>query len=333
MPVDPDYRPLKNFTDKFPDVSGNEINGLGETAVRQPSPFFWHPPNKQTHGALQEEVIRYHRQSDAMREHFSPTPPGGRGPKPIQQAEATVKKSAAEWTTTIKELALQGEAELVGVTRMDPLYVYEGYEIKEPWIVLVGVSMPYEEISQAPASFENPTAGAIVGREYNRAARVCRSLANFILSQGYFAKAWPGPYASALSMMPAAIEAGLGTLGKHGSLINETYGSSFRLSAITTDMPLVSDKPKDIGAEDFCLKCQVCVNECPPAAISHEKQMVRGVSKYYVDFDKCIPYFGETLACGICIAVCPWSRPGVGPSLSTKMLRRRKDTEKAPDGA
>ena len=32
-------------------------------------------------------------------------------------------------------------------------------------------------------------------------------------------------------MIPHAIEAGLGQLGKHGSLINERLGCSFRLSA------------------------------------------------------------------------------------------------------
>jgi len=154
-------------------------------------------------------------------------------------------------------------------------------------------------------------------------SRVCRELANFILAQGYEAETYPGPYAKQLNMIPAAIAAGLGQLGKHGSMINRTYGSSFRLSAVSTDMPLISDGPDEFGSEDFCMSCQLCVKECPPGAISDEKQMVRGVEKWYVDFDKCIPYFGEALACGICLAVCPWSRPGTGPKLAEKMLTRR----------
>ena len=125
-------------------------------------------------------------------------------------------------------------------------------------------------------------------------------------------------------MMPAAIDSGMGQLGKHGSLIHRTMGSSFRLAAVTTDLPLVADSPEDFGSEDFCLNCQICVQACPPGAIENDKQMVRGVEKWYVDFDKCIPYFGETLACGVCLAVCPWSRPGIGPGLSEKMLRRRQ---------
>lgn len=324
MSDDPIYRPKSNFTDLFPEISGNVVNGLGETKVRRPSPFFWHPPDRQTHGALQQEVIAYHRQSAEMRKYFSSTPPGGRGPKPVPQAKEKMSKSPEEWSRAIKEFALSHEGDLIGITAMDPLYIYEGYEIQHPHVIIVGVSMAYEELAQAPASFENPTAGTVVAKEYNRASRVSRSLANFILEAGYDAKAWPGPYASALSMMPAAIAAGLGQLGKHGSLINKTYGSAFRLSAVTTDLPLASDAPEDIGSGDFCLNCQICTNACPPAAISNDKQMVRGVEKWYVDFDKCIPYFGETLACGICLAVCPWSRPGTGQTLSEKMLRRRQ---------
>ena len=31
----------------WPDISGNDINGLGETARRQPSAIYWHPPRRQ----------------------------------------------------------------------------------------------------------------------------------------------------------------------------------------------------------------------------------------------------------------------------------------------
>ena len=318
---DDGYTPDPRFTSLLPEISGNEVNGLGETEIRRPSPFFWHPVDRQAFGALQEAVIGYQRRSAEIRKTYSPNAP--RGPKPIERAATRTDKDAATWTAEIKDFAISNEADLVGITAMDQSYVFEGYEIDDPWVIVIGVAMDHAELNKAPDTLDNPASSVEVGRQYNRAARACRVLANHILAQGYQAKAYAGPWASALVMIPPAIAAGLGELGKHGSLINREYGSSFRLSAVTTDMPLVAGEPDEFGVEDFCTSCQVCPRACPPDAIFEDKQMVRGFEKWYVDFDKCIPYFGETLGCGICIAVCPWSRPGTAPKLAEKMLRRR----------
>ena len=90
-------------------------------------------------------------------------------------------------------------------------------------------------------------------------------------------------------------------------------------------MPLVATGPKSFGADDFCATCQVCTRACPPGAIVEKKQMVRGVERWYVNFDSCIPYFAETASCGICIAECPWTRPDVRPKLLATMARRQEN--------
>ena len=64
--------------------------------------------------------------------------------------------------------------------------------------------------------------------------------------------------------------------------------------------------------------------------------MVRGKRKWYVDFDKCVPYFVDNKTCGICLAVCPWSRPGVVDNLVVKMAHRLptgrgKSADASPD--
>jgi epoxyqueuosine reductase QueG len=299
------------------------VNGLGEVDWRPPAPFFWHPPDKQTHGALQKFIVSRFRPASGEDRSFR-NPNVDRGPDIVAVASERQERSSAAWTGTLKEFALGDEADLVGVTKVIPDYVYQGYAVDEPTLVMIGVAHDYELLSQAPGSPERPEAYFDLHDQYNRAARVAARLTNFIRGQGYAATPFLGPMGGALNMIPAAIAAGLGELGKHGSMINRTHGAGFRLSAVATDMPLDEDEPDQFGADQFCVNCQVCRDACPPDAIANEKQTVRGTAKWYVDFDKCIPYFGEHMACGLCIAKCPYTRPGVAPRLIAKMAQRAK---------
>ena len=321
-------RPKEYFESKMPPTSGNAVNGQGEPTQRRPSPFFWHKPSLHEFGELQHAVTEYQQRSPAIRSVFTPT--ADRGPKPIQQSELSEQnkqRSPEQWHDILESFALANESDLFGVAKLDPLWVYEGFEINEPWIVMIGVAMEHDKLSQVPPTFDNPVSAVEVGDKYNKAARACRKLTNYILSQGYQAKAYQGPYASALNMIPAALAAGFGELGKHGSIINRQYGSNFRLSAVSTNMPLRGDVVDTFGADDFCIKCQVCRNACPPDAIHDKKMLVRGDKKWYVDFDKCIPFFGEALGCAACIASCPWSTPGRAPKLAEKWSLRKRTTD------
>jgi len=322
------WEPPVEVLSYFPDVSGNTVNGVGEKERRPPSPFFWHEASLQTHGELQAYVASQFYDDREVNEAFSRDPDTlvyrPRGPDPIPVAAEQVERSAAEWTERVKEFALANEADLVGVARLDPLWVFEGFEITEEWLIVLGFAHDYDEISQAPAVPGRLNAVCEVGRQYTRAARAANTLRNLIREQGWPAESFPGPRADALLMIPAAIAAGLGELGKHGSIINRTHGASFRLSAISTDMPLLADTPDVFGADDFCHNCRICTDACPPDAIAQDKQLVRGDEKWYVDFDRCIPYFAETKGCAICIARCPWSRPGIADNLLVKMAQRRE---------
>lgn len=128
----------------------------------------------------------------------------------------------------------------------------------------------------------------------------------------------------AFTLIPPALACGFGELGKHGSLINPELGSNFRLAAVLTDASFALTPPRAHWVDDFCIDCRICEDACPAEAILPEKQTVRGDHKWYVDFDRCLPFFNETHGCAICIAVCPWSRPGVGETLAAKLLRRQQ---------
>ena len=319
---EPIFEPDPEVLAKFPSISGNTVNGLGEAKPRRPNPFFWHPPDRQTHGELREFVM----------ESFVARREGGRdwgdvgdnGPDLIVKSPNPEKKTAEEWSELIQEMAVDCEADISGITEMDPLWVYKSYEISEPTLIVMGFAQDYEKMKHAPPGPGNHYSNTEVRKQYNRGARASRKLANKIRKMGHNATPHHGPDAESLLMIPAAISAGFGELGKHGSIINRKFGSNFRLAAVSTDLPLLTHDEDEFGADDFCVNCQICTNACPPDAITETKHLVRGETKWYVDFDKCIPYFAEHLGCALCMVACPWSRPGIAENLIRKLARNKK---------
>ncbi|MGD0647868.1 MAG: 4Fe-4S dicluster domain-containing protein [Acidobacteriaceae bacterium] len=299
-------------------VSGNPINGLGETKVRQASPFFWHPPDQHPYGDLQIVARQNSRKCPGSTEAFAAA---YNHPELCPVAEDRSDAPAEQLAAELKAFALSHEADAVGIAAMDPLYVFEGYTIEEPWVIVLALAHNYERLRQVPSDETNGVGVCDIGDQYARGTRSSHALANWIRSQGYNARAFPGPMADALLLIPPAIASGLGELGKHGSLISPLFGAGVRLAGVTTDMPLVKSSPIRFGADDFCKSCQACTRACPPSAIQAQKQTVRGVERWYVDFDKCIPYFAEAASCGICIATCPWTNPEARPKLLSRMAK------------
>ena len=312
------FEPCAEQKALWPEISGNEINGLGETETRRPNPIYWHPPDMTPHGPLQTWMMneglkepKVHGARERRQEVISR--------EPCDIAPEKIDRPREENYRITTEMAREAGAKIVGVVRTDPLWVFEGYDFDYPWIIMVGAEMEYDLLATAP----EPEAAIAVVEGYTDGWRFTQPVADWIRQQGWRAEPRGGPPAGPISLVPAALAAGFGELGKHGSIINRHLGSGFRLGAVFTDLPLVEDEPDEFGADDFCLSCQVCANACPVDAITHEKQMVRGVEKWYVDFDKCLPYFNENYGCAVCIAVCPWTRPGVATNLAEKMTRRR----------
>jgi Pyruvate/2-oxoacid:ferredoxin oxidoreductase delta subunit len=310
------WQPSAEQVALWPAISGNTINGLGETSVRRPSPIYWHAPDATPHGPLQvwfanrtTPLVQLAR-DERKKAIDEPLPP---------VADTVVEHTAEAWTRLVKEVALGSGADAVGVTRVQPQWIYEGHEARQQFAIVLCVQHDWDALRTAPAE----TAAAEVILQYARGIRAAKGLAAFMRGQGHDASPHGGPMAYPMLLVPAAIAAGLGELGKHGSLIHPALGSNLRLACVLTDMPLVPDAPIDFGADDFCTSCQACTVACPPQAIEPDKRMVRGVERWYVDFDKCLPYFNETQGCAVCLSVCPWNRPGVAESLVVKLASRR----------
>lgn len=316
-----DYPPADYpFAFRHSPISGNVINGLGEERIRQPDHVFFGDSYKRAWGKLDwyfqvMEPTSIHRQiarifwQDADRVGLVSRKQ--RGPEDPREASSLVKAIAKEFG-----------AGLVGITEMKPDFCYQDSAPSFRYAISIALPMDREDMLHTPSHRSNQQ----IMEAYRQVNRVAIRLARCIRGLGYPAQAStnlaPGSSSEVLHV-PIAIEAGLGQLGKHGSLITAEYGSNVRLATVLTDLPLAVELPRDLGVDDFCQNCRICETNCPPHAIHPEKQLVRGKRKWYVNFDKCVPYFAETRGCGICIEVCPWSEPGKGLDLTQIVLKRR----------
>ncbi len=313
------WQPNPEVMKIWPDVSGNDINGLGEAEKRPPTPVFWRTDGSTPHAPAMYYFFekgmadprtaparKFRERTDAIEVHdiaseVAPEPAGG-------------------WTSAVKQAALDLKADDAGICVWNSEWTYPDRPApKGTRAIVLAVIQSYDEMKPAPSI----SAFVEMMAQYERAGSSAKNLANWIRDRGWFAEAKTGPSTEDVLMIPPAIASGMGELGKHGSLIHRRFGASFRLSMVLTDMPLDPDTSDVFGADDFCANCQVCTNACPPDAISDEKQMVRGERKWYVDFEKCVPFFVDNHGCAICLAVCPWSRPGIADNLVAKMARRR----------
>jgi ferredoxin len=268
-------------------------------------------------------------------------------------APQKILMSPERYTEKIKGFAHLLGADMVRIGNLNPAWVYShvgrshypgkkiGPAINLPHnsAIVVAVPLNLEMVRQAPELGINME----TFRNYLKLATIVVTLAKYIRALGYAARAHDLQNYQIL-MIPVAIDAGLGELGRNGALITEKYGNAVKIAAVTTDIPLVHDKPVDIGVDEFCRECRLCGEYCPVGAIpiKQEKKVVRGVRKWKLNDNACYDYWRKVSSdCGICLAICPWSRPRHFPhnlvqksvqnsalarkiAINTDRLRRRK---------
>ncbi len=263
---------------------------------------------------------------------------GNASPKPEEMAVAG--RSSAEphqvtdWdalTRRLKRAALLYGASLVGVTRVNPLWLYAGDgsdHLGEDCrtAVVMAVAMDYRLIRSSPAV----TAAAATGNGYSRMDFVTTCLARYLTELGYQAVASGND--TALSI-PLAIDAGLGEPARNGILVTRPHGPRVRLCKVFTDAPLVCDEPAAFGVREFCEVCTKCADQCPSQSISREPMTGSGptpannpgVRKWYVNADQCLAFWRANGAnCSNCIRSCPFNkRPGVLYDMARWLIARR----------
>ncbi len=224
-------------------------------------------------------------------------------------------------TERVKQVARLYGANLVGVTEVNPNWIYSHYferptlnygklEMPLKYAIVMGIEMDWDWIKHSPY----PEASAATALAYSRMAELSSSLAKYIRALGY--PAIPSGNDTAQSI-PLAIDAGLGELGRLGLLLSPEYGPRQRLCKVFTDLPLVPDKPIDFGIQRYCEKCHACAQACPVNAIRWEERTTEptsisnrtGILRWPVNVAKCYLFWRENRGtdCSNCIAACPWA--------------------------
>jgi epoxyqueuosine reductase len=114
----------------------------------------------------------------------------------------------------------------------------------------------------------------------------------------------------------AAVEAGLGWIGKNGLFISSDYGPRVRLGTILTNY---SFENKEEHNKIDCGECNNCVKSCPAFALSGNNWEYGCDRSHLVDAKACSDYMnanfkhiGRGSVCGICVRVCPKGRKRSG---------------------
>jgi len=240
------------------------------------------------------------------------SPPAGSQPENRDPEKASM---------IVKGLARHIGADLVRICRVNPAWAYSqrgeifygnweewGREIPEPlpYAVVMATEMDHGNVGagpHTPALFES-------AYNYGKGAFITTILSRWFAAMGYRAVAQHSRHYD-LNMVPLAIDAGLGELGRFGYLISEGFGPRVRLFAVTTDMPLAPDIPIDLGVQGFCQRCLKCAASCPSRSIpSGGKIVVNGIEKWKLNEETCFDYWAKVgTDCSICMGVCPYSRP------------------------
>lgn len=103
---------------------------------------------------------------------------------------------------------------------------------------------------------------------------------------------------SAFSFKYAALQAGLGGIGKNGLLITPAHGPRVKLSAVLTEAPLEGDP---LLNDDVCGECSICIKVCPSGALKEPLEDNKPNHDRFI----CCSFFTANQGCGLCLAKCP----------------------------
>lgn len=220
------------------------------------------------------------------------------------------KGSKLEASQKIEKAAIALGASQVGFAQIDPMYLYEGasYPPEMKYVIVTFIRWSPEGDRRRDTALGWADNRICSSRQYF----LDSALRNFIRGLGYRESVISGP------MIPYAVNAGMGELGRANRMVSPVHGMGGRITALVTDLPLAIDKPIDFGLQAFCRRCGKCAKACPVGALSVEKEPswepegawnAPGKRAYYENSVSCLSYMATRgTSCSLCLAACPWTK-------------------------
>src|SRR5918994_1990902 len=201
----------------------------------------------------------------------------------------------AEMTKQIKAKAMELGANMVGICRLQPHMIDLGEDVQHEFVIVACVAEDYDKVIHGANAVEEEAM-----RVYAKCTEIATELAAYVRDLGY----------------PA---------------IAHHNGASFRPGFATTDLPLVEDKPREFGVQDFCMNCNVCQLNCPGDAIPQDYVMTHGIKRWLIDLEKCYPYSRlRDEYCHLCVDVCPYIVKSHPKTYKAFMKERKQVGYKTP---
>ena len=232
--------------------------------------------------------------------------------------EAPISRDPEFLARHIKETAYFLRADAVGICELPQYAVYshggatgEAIHLNHKYAIAILVDQ------------DSRTADASTGYDwisnsmsfvaYSASGFIACLLADYIRRLGFPARAHHAMNYQVV-VPPILLWAGLGEMSRMSECVLHPFlGPRFKAAIITTDLPLLPDKPIDFGLQDFCMKCKKCAQKCPSGALSDGPRIMHnGYERWPGDVKKCTSMrIGNQkgASCGTCMTVCPWNKP------------------------
>jgi len=232
-------------------------------------------------------------------------------------AKAPIPENPEIITRHIKRLGYFLRADIIGICEL-PNYAIYNYDIEgnpvnlnHKYAICIIVDQEYDTMSASTGYDWISTSQST--RSYSATAFISCIMADYIRRLGYPARAHHQRDYQVV-VPPLLLLSGLGEMSRMGNtVLNPFLGGRFKAGVVTTDLPLVTDKPIDFGLQEFCRVCNKCAIECPAKAISMDDKVIyNGYECWKLDVKRCAKFRitnPHGSSCGRCIKVCPWNKP------------------------